>query len=165
MADRRAFLLTAAAPLLLAGCGFALRQPPRFAFSTIYLAMPVTSLHGELVRRLEATGQVRVIAAAEQRIDADVVLESAGEQRGRVVVSTTAAGQVRELTLRLRFEFRVVTPGGRELLPKSEIAREIDQSYSESEALSKEQEAHMLYDDMQGDIVQQLMRQLATIRL
>ena len=54
---------------------------------------------------------------------------------------------------------------GRELLPMSEILRQIDQSYSESAALSKEQEALMLYQNMQSDIVQQVMRRLATVKL
>jgi len=59
----------------------------------------------------------------------------------------------------------VLTPAGRELLPQAEILREIDQSYSESAALSKEQEALMLYQNMQSDIVQQVMRRLATVKL
>ena len=53
---------------------------------------------------------------------------------------------------------------GRELLPMSEILRQIDQSYSESAALSKEQEALMLYQNMQSDIVQQVMRRLGTVK-
>lgn len=157
--------LAAALPLALTGCGFALRKAPDFSFRSIYVAMPATSTLGvELRRQLEGTGAVRVITDAAQRKDADVVLESAGEQRERAVVSLTASGQVREFQLRLRFAFRVVTPAGRELLPRAEILRQIDQSYSESEALSKEQEALMLYENMQSDIVQQVIRRLATVK-
>ena len=47
----------------------------------------------------------------------------------------------------------------------SEIMRQIDQSYAESAALSKEQEGLMLYQNMQSDIVQQVMRRLATAHL
>ncbi|MEZ5607608.1 MAG: LPS assembly lipoprotein LptE [Burkholderiaceae bacterium] len=163
---RRRTLLLAAAPLALAGCGFALRKAPNFGFHSIFLALPASSALGlELRRQLQGTGQIEVITDATQKARADVVLDSAGEQRERAVVSLTATGEVREFQLRIRFRFKVLTPAGRELLPSSEILREIDQSYSESAALSKEQEALMLYQNMQSDIVQQVMRRLATVRL
>ena len=160
---RRNLLLSA--PLLLTGCGFALRQAPRFGFRSIYLALPDSSALGlELRRQLQGTGNVQVIADAAQRAKAEVVLESPGEQRERAVVSVTARGEVREFQLRIRFRFRLRAADGRELLPMSEILRQIDQSYSESAALSKEQEALMLYQNMQSDIVQQVMRRLGTVK-
>lgn len=164
MARRRALLLATALPLLAGGCGFALRQAPRFGFRSIYLALPAGSALGtELHRQLQGA-DITVFTDAAQRAQADVVLESAGEQRERAVVSLTATGEVREFQLRLRFAFRVLTPTGRELLPRAEILRQIDQSYAESAALSKEQEAQMLYRDMQGDVVQQVVRRLATVK-
>ena len=166
MAARRDLLLAGAAAPLLAACGFHLRQAPNFDFKSIGLALPVSApLSVELRRQLEGTGQLQVVTDAAQVAKADVVLESPGEQRERVVVSTTTTGEVRELTLRLRFRFRLRTGAGRELLPMSEITRQIDQSYSETAALSKEQEALMLYQNMQGDIVQQVMRRLATVKI
>ena len=50
-------------------------------------------------------------------------------------------------------------------LPDAEILREIDQSYSESAALSKEAEAEMLYQSMQSDVVQQALERIAAIQL
>ena len=161
----RAAAATVAAPLLKA-CGFQLRQAPQFAFRTIVLAMPATALAVELRRQLEGTGRVQVLAAGAPGADkADLILESPGEQRERSVVSVTATGEVREFQLRIRLRFKLRTPDGRELLPMTDIQRQIDQSYSESAALSKEQEALMLYQNMQSDIVQQVMRRLATVKL
>ncbi|MDO5625869.1 MAG: LPS assembly lipoprotein LptE [Pseudomonadota bacterium] len=155
---------TAAVPLLSA-CGFQLRQAPEFAFKTLVLAMPATELSTELRRQLQGTGRITVLNPGEAGADtADMVLQSAGEHRERTVVSVTASGEVREFQLRIRFGFHLRTPGGRELLPPTDIERQIDQSYSESAALSKETEALMLYRTMQGDIVQQVMRQLATVK-
>ena len=155
MSSRRTLLTAAgaavAAPLLTA-CGFELRKPPVFAFKSIALAMPPSSsLTVELRRQLEGTGSVKVITEAAELPQAEVVLESPGE--------------VRELTLRIRLRFRLRTADGRELLPMTEISRQIDQSYAESAALSKEQEGLMLYQNMQSDIVQQVMRRLATVHL
>ena len=162
---RRRLLLAAGAAPLLTACGFQLRQAPEFGFGSIALAMPNSALAIELRRQLEGTGRLRVLTDAVQAAQADVVLESTGEQRERTVVSVNASGEVREFQLRIRLRFRLRTPDGRELLPDSEILRQIDQSYSETAALSKEQEALMLYQNMQSDIVQQLMRRLATVRL
>ena len=163
-AARRRLLLAAAAAPWLAGCGFQLRQAPEFGFRSIVLAMPTSALAIELRRQLEGTGRLQVVTDPAQAAQADVVLESAGEQRERTVVSVNSRGEVREFQLRIRLRFRLRTPDGRELLPSSEILRQIDQSYSETAALSKEQEALMLYQNMQSDIVQQLMRRLATVR-
>lgn len=162
MPPRRALLLAAATAPLLSACGFQLRRAPEFAFRRIALAMPAaSSLAVELRRQLEGTGRLEIVADQSK---AEVVLESPGEQRERTVVSFTATGEVREFQLRIRFRFRLRTPEGRELLPMSEIVRQIDQSYSESAALSKEQEALMLYQNLQSDIVQQVMRRLATVK-
>ena len=162
MPPRRALLLAAATAPLLSACGFQLRRAPEFAFRRIALAMPASSLAVELRRQLEGTGRLEIVADQSK---AEVVLESPGEQRERTVVSVTATGEVREFQLRIRFRFRLRTPEGRELLPMTEITRQIDQSYSESAALSKEQEALMLYQNMQSDIVQQVMRRLATVKI
>lgn len=164
IAQRRRLLLALSGVPALAACGFQLRRAPEFGFQRIALAMPATALAIELRRQLQGTGRVEVLADAAQAKAGDVVLESPGEQRERTVVSVTATGEVREFQLRIRLAFRLRTPDGRELLPMSEILRQIDQSYSESAALSKEQEALMLYQDMQSDIVQQLMRRLSTIK-
>jgi len=158
--DRRRLLATAGAAALLTGCGFKLRQAPDFSFKRITLAMPNTALATELRRQLEGSGRVDIVDAAH----AEVVLESTGETRERIVVSLTSTGEVREFQLRLRFKFRLRAADGRELLASSEILRQIDQSYSESAALSKETEALMLYQNMQSDIVQQVIRRLATVK-
>lgn len=162
--SRRSLLL--ASTTLLAGCGFALRQAPQLDFDSIYLALPESSALGlELRRQLTGLEGVRVISDPAHKEQAQVLLESPGEQRQRLIVSTTAAGEVREVTLRLRFPFRATDANGRELLPPIELERQIDQSWSETAALSKEQETAMLYTNMQRDIVQQVLARLASISL
>jgi LPS-assembly lipoprotein len=158
--DRRSFLAAAAASLL-AGCGFELRRPPEMPFRRILLQGfdARSPLADELKRSLASVAQV-VSAPA----DAQVVLESLTDTRERSVVASTAAGQVREVTLRVRFKFRVVTPAGRELLPPDELLQSRDMSYNETNALAKEQEENQLYRAMQSDIVAQVMRRLSTAK-
>jgi len=145
----------------LAGCGFELRQTPPLPFSRIALTgFPAKSpMAAELRERLSAS--VQVVDTPGQ---AEVVLQARTEARSKSVVASTAAGQVRELTLRLRFEFRLVTPGGRELVPPTELLQSRDMSYSETFALGKAQEEAEIYAAMQADTVQQVLRRLSRAR-
>ncbi|MFV0680444.1 LPS assembly lipoprotein LptE [Ottowia sp.] len=161
-AQRRHLIYGLGAAALLAGCGFQLRQAPHLNFQRIALAMPATSLALELRRQLEGIEGIEVVPDTAR---AQIVLHSAGEQRERTVVGRNASGEVREYQLRIRFAFRLQAADGNEVLPSTEILRQMDQSYSETAALSKETEALMLYKNMQGDIAQQVIRRLSTIQL
>lgn len=169
---RRGLLAAAVATGVLAGCGFQLRQAPKFAFQTLVAPLPDASpLRRELRNALVLSG-VQVLDAlpspaapgAPQVAPVDAVLEVLSDQREKSVVGSTAAGQVREFQLRTRFRFRLSTPNGKELIADSEILLQRDISYSESVALSKAEEEVELYRDMQTDIVQQVLRRLAAVR-
>lgn len=164
MTSRRQ-LLACTLALPLAGCGFQLRQPPEFAFKSIYVAMPPTSPMGlELRRNLVGTGRVEVITDPVAGQKADVRLEPTLDQRERVVVGRTSSGEVRELQLRLRFRFRVRNAQGAELISDTEILQQRELSFNESVILAKDAEEAMLYRNMQSDIVQQILRRLAAIK-
>lgn len=162
-APRRALLRVAAVAAMgglagLAGCGFTLRRAPEMQFGRIALVgfAERSPLADELRRQFAAP--VQVVPTPGQ---AEVVLHVLADKRERSVVASTAAGQVRELTLRLRFAFRLATPGGRELIPATELLLERDLTYSETVALAKAQEEAELFGAMQADIVQQVLRRLA----
>lgn len=165
----------------LGGCGFRLRQAPSFAFKTLMATLPATSpLRRELRTALVSSGITVVDASlpppppqsggavpaqpAPPQPQVDAVLDILTDQREKSVVGSTAAGQVREFQLRLRFSFKLSTPKGKELIPESEILHQRDISYSESIALSKQEEEAELYRDMQTDVVQQVLRRLAAVR-
>jgi LPS-assembly lipoprotein len=86
------------------------------------------------------------------------------ETRQQVPVGVSATGQMRELQLRLRVNFRLRTPQGVELIEPVELFQQRDLSFTESAALSKEIEQGILYRDMQTDIVQQIMRRLSAVK-
>jgi len=162
MPVRRRMLILAAPALAAAGCGFALRRNPELPFRRIALVgfAPRSPLGEELHRALAAGVEV-----IEQPARADVVFEALEDARQRVVVSSTAAGQVRELQLRVRLMFRLSTPKGRSLIAPTELLQSRDMNYNESVALAKEQEEAELFRAMQGDIVAQVMRRLAAVDL
>ena len=158
---RRAGLL-AAAGSVLAGCGFHMRQPPRMGFGRIALAgfEPRSPMAQELRRQLGVTG--RVVDSPGQ---AELVLHALDDVRERSVVASTAAAQVRELQLRVKFNFRASTPSGRELIPRVELLMSRDLSYRETAALAKETEEAELFREMQADLAEQVLRRLASLKL
>lgn len=161
---RRLWLATLAglAVVALPGCGFELRRPARVSFGSIALqGFPPRSALAEELRRVLAL-QVQVL---DQPDKADVVLNALVDTREKGVVAQTAAAQVRDLQLRLRFNFRAQTPSGRELIARTELLLTRDLSYSETQALAKEFEESELYRDMQADVVAQVMRRLASIKV
>ena len=149
---------------LLGGCGFKLRAPQNYTFQTIAIQPgPGGPLAVELRRSFGNT--VKVLPLNEPLANAQVVLDILQELREKTVVSTNSSGQVREFQLRIRVRFRVRTPQGAELTPDTEILQQRDISFNESAVLAKEAEEGLLDRDMQSDIVQQLMRRLAKVKL
>jgi LPS-assembly lipoprotein len=159
MARRRALL--GALPLVLTGCGFELRRPPQLPFSRLALQgfVPGSPLLEELRRTLSRTVQV-----VDDMARAEAVLQAVLDRREKSVNASTAAGQVRGVQLRVRFDFRLTSPAGRELIGETALQVARDMTYSETFALAKEQEEAQLYQAMQSDIVLQLMRRISQLK-
>ena len=162
---RRSWLIATAFTAGLAGCGFELRKPPRYAFDTMFSSIPIVSPFGvKLKRSLESSGQVEVITDGRQIERAQITFDQLFELREKVVVGRTSTGAIREFQLRLRYRFRVRSRNGIELIPDTEILLTRDINFNETGALSKESEEALLYKDMENDLVLQLQRRLAAIR-
>ena len=162
---RRTWLMSTALSAGLVGCGFELRKPPSYAFSTLFSSIPIVSPFGlKLKRSLESSGQVEVITDPRQIERADVIFDQLFEVREKVVVGRTSTGAIREYQLRLRYRFRVRAKNGIELIPDTEITLNRDINFNETGALSKESEEALLYKDMENDLVLQIQRRLAAIR-
>lgn len=161
--SERRQLLAAAGALALAGCGFELRRPPALGFKSIAFAgfAPRSSLAEELKRAL-VRGNVDVL---DKPNEAQVLLKALTDERSKSVVASTSAAQVREFTLWLKFGFSAATPAGRELVAPAELLLSRDLSYSEAFALAKQREEDDLYREMQSDVVLQVIRRLAAVRL
>jgi len=161
MTGRRAWITAVCGGAALAACGFQLRGTTELPFSRIALEgfAPRSPLADELRRTLSQSAEI--VGAPAQ---AQVVLHALADRRERSVVASTTAGQVRELQLRVRLEFRLTTPGGRELIPATELLMTRDMSFSETVMLAKEYEEAQLVRSMQTDIVGQLMRRLAHVK-
>ena len=106
----------------LSGCGFKMRGSFNYPFKSIYTTFVLGSTLGnEFKRVLGADSQINLITNAAQADKAQVVLDVLNDQREKVVVGVTAAGQVREFQLRVRLKFKLRTQDGREIIPETEL--------------------------------------------
>ena len=156
--------LGASALLATAGCGFKLRAAPNFAFTSIYVNMAEGSALGNQLKRVLTSNNLRVVTDPQEMMTSDVILDPLFDQRQKVILAINAAGLVREFKLRLLFSFKLRTPQGKELIPQADLEQLRDISFNESAVLAKEAEEALLYQDMQSDIVQQVMRRLAAVQ-
>jgi LPS-assembly lipoprotein len=171
---------------LLAACGFKLRGSAelpgyKLPFATIALTMPPTSeFYAQLKRTIEASSPgTRVVDVKE----AEAILTVLGDTSQKLILSLNAAGRAREFQLVRTFTFKVhanvaataPTPPAKytetpaaaatEYIAPSAITLRRDITFSDDLVLSKESEEALLWRDMQGDLVQQLMRRLAAAKL
>jgi LPS-assembly lipoprotein len=160
--QRRAALITAAAAAL-SGCGFQLRQSRPLPMRSIALVgfAPASPLAAALRLELERAS----VALRDNPAQAETVFDALQDAREKTVAASTAFGQVREVQLRVLLRFRVATPAGKLLLPAAELLLTRDMSYSETAALAKQQEEALLYRAMDEDIVSQVLRRLASVKL
>lgn len=157
-----AALLVASA---LTACGFQLRGSDgsyNMPFHSLYLGFSDNSPLGtELKRNLRATNQVTI---ADTPAGAEAQFVVLGETRNKSIVALNSLGRVREYLLSYTLQFTVRDAKGNVLLAPTEIMLHRNMSFDETQVLAKESEEALLYRDMQGDLVQQIMRRLAAIK-
>jgi LPS-assembly lipoprotein len=171
---------------LLAACGFKLRGSAdlpahKLPFATIALSLaPTSEFYAQLKRAIEASSPGTRVADSNE---AEAILTVLGDSSQKNILSLNAAGRAREFQLVRTFSFKVQanTPLAR-ACPASQIhrcpGRRADRihprqhhhaapriTFSDDLVLSKESEEALLWRDMQGDLVQQLMRRLAAAKL
>lgn len=153
-------VLAAFALALLAGCGFQLRGAAELPFESIHV--PGSGGIALELRRNIQSGSRTAVADDPKR--AQALLEVMHETRLKEILSLTAEGRVREFRLLYRVGFRVHDGKGGEFVPPAVLQVARDMTYSDAQLLAKEAEELVLYRDMQHDMVQQIMRRLATAK-
>jgi LPS-assembly lipoprotein len=146
--------------LLLGACGFHLRGSATVPFQTLYIPNPKSGIALDLKRNIEAGTNAKVVDDPKA---AEAILELTGESREKIILSLTGTGRVSEFRLRYRVSYRVHDGKGGEYVPTSVVQLQRDITYSDSEILAKEAEEQLLFRDMQSDMVQQVLRRLATV--
>ena len=158
---RQIFVLLLAVAMLSA-CGFHLRGPANLPFKSIYLdSFGSTPLGTDLKRYIRASG-VEVTTSKE---DAEAIFQVLYDKRDKKILTLNTNGQVREYVISLRFSFLVKDAKGAILVPPAEITLKRDISYDVNQELAKQAEEALLYRDMQGDLVQQILRRMSANKI
>ncbi len=145
--------------LLLAACGFQLRSTATLPFETIYVPNATSGIALDLKRNIRFGTNTRVLDEAK---GAEALLQFSEETRQKEILSLTGGGRVSEYRLIYRVGFRVSDGKGVDFLPPSTLTLTRDMTYDDSQVLAKEGEEQLLFRDMQSDMVQQIMRRIAT---
>jgi len=144
-----------------AACGFQLRGTASLPFETIYVPNATAGIALEIKRSIQAGTEARVVDDAKAAAAQLLFLE---ESRRKDILSLTAAGRVSEYRLFYRVRFRVSDGTGGDFLPPVSIQLFRDMTYDDSQVLAKEAEELLLFRDMQTDMVQQVLRRIATAK-
>jgi len=165
MTTLRTFVLALALLAGLSACGFQLRGSGgqySMPFKSIYLAFPETSALGiELRRNLRGGNLTDVVSDPKT---AEALFDVISETRGKQILSLNAQGRVREYLLTYTLVFRLRDASGAEMLGPTEISLKRPLPYDERQVLAKESEEALLYRDMQTDLVQQVLRRMASLK-
>ena len=152
-----------AASVSLTACGFQLRGSTPLPFQSMYVqAAPASQFATLLKRAVRAGSSTRI---ADQPGEAEVVLQVLSELQEKQILTLGGGGRVSEYQLRYRIFFRLTDSKNREHIPASEILLKRDYTFTDEQALSKEAEEALLYRDMRGDAVQQMVRRLQAAKL
>ena len=150
---------------LLSSCGFQLRGggAARLPFSKLYTTFGANSAIGvEFKRTLRSIGGTEIVETPTQ---AQAWLEVLGEVRDRQVLGFSRTGSAREYRLRLQLHWRLHDGRGHEMIAPNRISLSRDVTAADAQQLvAKQEEDAFLYQDMTIDLVQQLLRQLASVR-
>jgi LPS-assembly lipoprotein len=159
---RRSLIAATGSALLLAACGFHLRGVRDLPFATVFInASPFAEMTAQIRRAIDAQSTTRV---TNEMKDAEAVIDITENRVEKVILSLNSAGRVREYQLRQRFGFKVRSPKGEEIAPVATIEVRRDITSNDVEVLAKQEEEQLLYAEMQGDVVQQLLRRLQAIK-
>ena len=149
----------AALTLVLAGCGFQLRGERATGLRSIHVPGGGIALE---IRRALAGSPTKVMPTPE---GAEALLQIISENREKAVNTITGAGRVYEYQLTLSVRYRMAIPGRDEpiIAPTETVARRLI-TYSEAAPIAKEAEEQLLFKDMQLELADKILRQVAVAR-
>lgn len=146
--------------LTLSSCGFHLRGQQALPFDSLVISPEGSPLAIALKQAIEVGSTTRIVKKPSK---SSYHLQILDETRDRIILSLDSTGQVREYELRYRVAFSLRGPGGKVVLARSDLLLTRIMSYSNTEMLAKIGEAELLYQNMQSDAVDQIMRRLSVI--
>jgi LPS-assembly lipoprotein len=156
--------LRAGALVLLAAltaCGFQLRGSTNIPFKTFYIGVNDTSqLAVVLKRAIRGNGPTRLVSDPTK---ADAKLEVLSETEQSSILTINRVGEATEYNLYYHIRFRVSDAKGRDYIPITELVLKRLVLANANATLAENNEILLLYQDMQSDAAQQILRRVEAI--
>lgn len=148
--------------ITVSACGFHLRGSYTLPWDTLYLGLPENDeMHAQIKRGIEATTQTHIVNDPKEAQASLVIL---GNTQLKSILSLSGRGLVREFQLTRTFVYKIQDAEGKELVPTNQIILQRDMTFDDAHLFAKEAEEVMIWKEMQSDLVQQLLRRLATVK-
>ncbi len=157
--------LTVALGLLLLSCagGFHLKGQQSYAFKRLYIEAS-TQTSQTMVARLKKMMAVQsstTVVSHPKEADAILTLDAI---RSRSSKSLSARGATEEYALEMVVNYQLKDATGTALLGPDQLTLHRSMTYNDQYALSKAIESEQLYQDIENDAVDQLLRRLASVQ-
>jgi LPS-assembly lipoprotein len=144
----------------LLACGFHLRGPADISFSSIHIQGSTLIITKNLKKSLTLNG-VKVLETPD---NAELLLEMAGEESEKRILSLGGTGKVNEFELYYRVHYRTKLAGDALWSQVQTVEARRDYSYSDTELLAKQGEEKRLNEDMQSSVLNSLVRRLSALK-
>lgn len=157
----RVFLLVLALTLPFSGCGFQLRGTIPLSFKTVYVEAPEAHYQrNALAERMRTLLKSAGAAVTASPGEAEIILKLGAEKRSKTILSLTGAGRVAEYRLEVYLSYEAHTADGKPKLPETGIKFIRDLTYDDNQYAAKSAEEVFLYQSMDEEALQQILRHL-----
>ena len=156
----RALLVLAV--LILAGCGFHLRQSIALPAELAAIRVEVVDTYSPLQRNLEQVLR-RSGATLVEGKDASAVLRVFVQRMDRLPLSVGDTGRVQEYLMRYTVEFELVDAQGKAVLQRQGVELERDYTFDTLQALGTPGEEEVVKSELERDMVQTLLRRIDAV--
>lgn len=148
------------AVLLLAACGFQLRQAQPMHFDTLHITPATDSIALALSRRIGEHGVEHITAPHT----ADMQLDILANHRNREILSLSSAGKVSEYQITQTLQITLHNRAGEVRIAPATLSATREYTYDDAVLLAKHEEENMLWKDIEKDLVEQIISRLQAVR-
>jgi len=157
---RITLLMVLTLSMLLTACGFHLRGQKAFELPFHQLHVQSANDYSPFINELKSAIQANDVQITDNAEQAQLTLQIVSETTDKQILSLSGAGRVIKYRLQYRISLRAYDQKQQEWLAPQEVTLRRDYSYDDSQVLAKQQEEALLYQNMRGDAVQQVLRRL-----
>lgn len=159
---KRLALIAILGAVLVQGCGFHLRG--RVDLAPVMRTLYVDSGERELTDQLKEALMTSGSEIVEDPDVATAILRMQEVEYERIVRTIDTRGKVNGYTLEYTARFMVEDTAGETLYSEAAVQVQRNFDFDPTQVLQAENEEESLREDMRDDLVQQILRRLATVR-